>query len=94
MKAIKGYLDLAIARHALRSDYGLAKKLGVRPSHISNYRNGRSCPDDKMAVRLAKLLDIDPLEIVAVANYNRAVRTENPVSRRLWQRLFKLVAHK
>ncbi len=87
-------MDCAIARHALRSDYGLAKKLGVRPSHISNYRNGRSCPDDKMAVRLAKLLDIDPLEIVAVANYNRAVRTENPVSRRLWQRLFKLVAHK
>ncbi len=46
-----------------------------------------------MAVRLAKLLDIDPLEIVAVANYNRAVRTENRVSRRLWQRLFKLVAN-
>ena len=87
-------MDLAIARHALRSDYALAKKLGVRPSHISNYRNGRSCPDDKMAVRLAKLLDIDPLEIVAVANYNRAVRTENPVGRRLWQRLFKLVANK
>ncbi len=94
MKAIKHYLDRAIARHALRSDYGLAKKLGVRPSHISNYRNGRSCPDDKMAVRLAKLLEIDPLEIVAVANYNRAVRTENSVSRRLWHRLFKLVAHK
>ncbi len=47
-----------------------------------------------MAVRLAKLLDIDPLEIVAVANYNRAVRTENPVSRRLWQRLYQLVAIK
>ncbi len=47
-----------------------------------------------MAVRLAKLLEIDPLEIVAVANYKRAVRTENPVSRRLWQRLYKLVAHK
>ncbi len=46
-----------------------------------------------MAVRLAKLLDIDPLEIVAVANYNRAVRTENAVGRRLWQRLFKLVAN-
>ncbi len=87
-------MDLAIARHKLRSDYGLAKKLGVGPSHISNYRTGRSCPDDKMAVRLAKLLDIDPLEIVAVANYNRAVRTENPVGRRLWQRLFKLVANK
>ncbi len=94
MKAIKRYLDLAIARHALRSDYGLAKKLGVRPSHISNYRNGRSCPDDKMAARLAKLLEIDPLEIVAVANYDRAVRTENLVSRRLWHRLYKLVAHK
>ncbi len=47
-----------------------------------------------MATRLAKLLEIDPLEIVAVANYNRAVRTENPVSRRLWHRLYKLVAHK
>ncbi len=87
-------MDLAIVRHKLRSDYGLAKKLGVGPSHISNYRTGRSCPDDKMAARLAKLLDIDPLEIVAVANYNRAVRTENPVGRRLWQRLFKLVANK
>ena len=73
MKTIKHYLDAAKARHKLRSDYALAKKLEVGASHISNYRSGRSHPDDAMAVHLARLLDIGPLEIIAAAHENQEI---------------------
>ncbi len=89
MKTIKHYLDAAKARHKLPSDYALAKKLEVGASHISNYRSGRSHPDDAMAVHLARLLGIGPLEIIAAAHYHRASRLGNSGGKRLWSQVYK-----
>ncbi len=89
LKTIKHYLDAAKARHKLRSDYALAKKLEVGASHISNYRSGRSHPDDAMAVHLARLLGIGPLEIIAAAHYHRASRLGNSGGKKLWRQVYK-----
>ena len=89
LKTINHYLDAAKARHKLPSDYALAKKLEVGASHISNYRSGRSHPDDAMAVHLARLLDIGPLEIIAAAHYYRASRLGDSEDQRLWKQVYR-----
>lgn len=81
-------LDLAKSRQGV-SDYGLARILGVGQSTLSNYRNGRSRPDDRMAVRLADLAQLDAGQVVAWLNAERAKDDE---SRRLWQGIAERLA--
>lgn len=93
MKKIKYYLDAAKKEHDLSSDYALAKKLQVGQSHISNYNSARSYPDDKTAVKLARLLNINPLEIIAAAHYHRAAKLDDPKDKKkdkkLWLSVYK-----
>ncbi len=64
------------------SDYKLSFLLEVSPSAISNYRAGRSHPDDRVAERLADLANV-PKEAVAV--WMQIERARNDQSRALWQ---------
>ena len=89
MKKIKYYLDAAKKKHKPSSDYALAKTLQVGQSHISNYNSGRSYPDDKTAVKLARLLNINPLEIIAAAHYQRAVKSDDSEGKKLWLSVYK-----
>ncbi len=91
MKTINAYLDQAKKRHNLPSDYALAQKLGVRSSQITNYRRGTSRPDEMMSVKLARLLAINPLEIIASANYHRAVRSADSAAKKFWMQVYKEV---
>ncbi len=108
MKSIKHYLDAArgkldpspASQRNKSSDYWLAKHLDARPSLISNYRSGLSYPDEAVAIRLARLLEIDPIEIIAVANYQRAVRMHKEKKRdtageqKFWRQVYKEVVKK
>ncbi len=86
VKTIKAYLDLIKSKHGLPSDYALAKKLGVQSAQITNYRRGLTRPDDMMSVKIARLLDINPLEVIAVANYHRS---DDPTVRKFWKRVYQ-----
>ncbi|MEX3614306.1 MAG: helix-turn-helix transcriptional regulator [Burkholderia gladioli] len=84
------YLDLAKTRRGLSSDYALSKALGASStSVISNYRNGRSHFDDTMAIKVAALCEVDPLELIAVANYSRA-RSDD--ARAVWSALLEKIS--
>jgi len=74
------YLDAVKTRHHLPSDYALAKRLGVAPQNISSYRSGRRIIDDDMALAIAMELQINPLEVIACANIERA-KTPEQVAR-------------
>lgn len=86
MKSTVDYLDAVKARLDLPSDYAAAKALGVTPSAVSKYRLGRAHFDDDICVRVAGILDIDVLQVIATVNYERA-RTES--SRALWSGLLE-----
>lgn len=83
------YLDRAKSHLGLTSDYALAKALKVGTSTISNYRAGRSRIDDDMAMRLAHVLGINPLEPIAAANAERA---KSPELRDMWESIMQKVA--
>jgi DNA-binding XRE family transcriptional regulator len=66
------------------SDYKLAKLLGVPRTTISNYRTGRSQMDDRIAIRIAELVGVPPVSVVAEIHAERA---RDPNSQAFWAEL-------
>jgi len=84
MKTCAEYLDSVKAKKHFSSDYQLAKFLGESPTRLSNYRTRGSAFDDEMAVKVADVLGIDPMEVIIAANLQRAKR---PEQKEFWQRV-------
>lgn len=57
-------LDRVKSKFELTSDYQLAKKLGVGPTRISNYRNGVSNMDWDLAFTICDLLEENDQNVV------------------------------
>lgn len=83
MKTIE-YLDTLKNRHSLTSDYQLAKLLETSTPVISHYRTGKRVMDDYTAAKVAELLELEPLEVIAAAN---AERERDPNKRAYWEKL-------
>lgn len=75
------YLQAVKTRLEITSDYALAKALQVRHSTISSYRAGRSRIDDDVALSIAEILEVNPLQVIAAANAERA---KTPEQRARW----------
>lgn len=84
MKTSCDWIDAVKRRHGLDSDYAVAKLLEVSTSHISHYRNGRSTMDPYMAARVAELLDLEPIQVIACAEAERA---RDAGKKDFWKRL-------
>ena len=89
MKTSMEWLDAAKLKAGIKSDYALAKRLGESPNRISNYRTGTSRIGDDVAVKLAAMLEIDPLAILASTHAERATQ---PAMRSVWERIAQKVA--
>lgn len=76
------YLDAVKKLIGLTSDYQLAKMLDLEPSNITMYRKRRRVMDDYIASRVADLLKIEELELIAQAN---AEREKNEEKRVYWE---------
>lgn len=80
------YLDAVKAAKGFTSDYQLAKALGFSLSTVSSYRTGRRFFDDDAALTVALVLQLNPLEVIAAANAERA---KTPESRARWEGLME-----
>jgi len=76
------YLDAVKKLSGLTSDYQVAKMLDLEPSNITMYRKRRRVMDDYIASRVADLLKIEELELIAQAN---AEREKNEEKRVYWE---------
>ena len=89
MKTTTDYLDDVKGKLNLSSDYALAKALKTGTSRIYNYRAGRSSFDDLLAFRIAEILEIDPKEVIAVANLERSKR---PQDKAAWREILERIS--
>lgn len=85
MKSTGQYLDAVKDRLDLPSDYAIAKALNVTRAAISSYRTGRSMPDDLVCARIAAVIGVEPMEVIAAINYQRA---KNDDARSLWESIW------
>ena len=54
----------------------LAKKVGLKPAHISHLETGRRAPSTEIAIALCIALHIQPNQLFGFANPPRRVRCE------------------
>lgn len=86
MRETTKYLDRVRDLTKTRSDYALAKLLGVTEQAVNNYTKGRSVLDNWTALRIAELLRIPLEEVIAAAELDRE---KNEKKRDAWKRRLK-----
>lgn len=72
MTEIAEYLDLVKDRYGLSSDYALAEKLGIAQPEANLMRRGLKIPKPELCIKIAKLLDKNPVELLLIAQKDKA----------------------
>lgn len=80
------FLDAVKARHSLPSDYALAPILGITKQEVSKLRNQKAYLGNQTAIQVAKLLELDPAEVLASAHAERA---KCPEEKAAWQSIME-----
>lgn len=81
------YLDAARRKIGAESNAELARALGLSRAAMTKYYNGERIIDDYTAARLAGLVGIDPLKVIAQAN---AEREKDGNRRAYWEKIAQL----
>lgn len=82
MKRSIDYLKDAKEKLGISQDTELANTLKTTPQNINNFMKERSLMDDYHCIKVAQVLGIDPMEIIAAAQEERE---KNPEKQRFWQ---------
>lgn len=83
------YLDAVKAAYSLTSDYQLAKKLAEGTSRISMYRTNGTVMSDDLAVKIAYLLDLNPLTVLSDAHIEYETKRGNDSLVMFWEEVRK-----
>lgn len=79
-------LEAVKNRRGIVSDYALAKVLGVSQPTVASYRSGNSRISDDVALTVAEILQLHPLQVIAAANAERA---KTPEQKARWTSLME-----
>lgn len=82
------YLDELKERLQLPSDYAVAQRLELTPNAVYAMRAGGAM-SDATAARLAELLELDPLKVIAATAVDRA---HSESERDMWRRIARRAA--
>lgn len=80
----KQFLDAVKHRHHIPSDNKLAAFLGVTQPNVAQVRTQRRKIDDRLAIKIARALEVDPEYVMASV---QAERAKNVEVRRIWKNL-------
>lgn len=72
MSDISKYLEAIKQRYDLNSDYALAEKLGIAQPEANLMRRGLKIPKPELCIKMAKLLDKNPVELLLIAQKDKA----------------------
>lgn len=84
MQTTNEFLSAVQQKHGIPSDNQLSIFLGCTRSAISGYRNGRSCLDDEIALKVSAALDLEPAYVIACIH---AEREKNAALKSVWERI-------
>lgn len=85
MKTLE-WLDALKQHHGVQSDYRLAKILGVTAQTVSGWRAGARLPDALTCYEIAYQLAVDPAQVVADVERERAERAGRTEAASAWRK--------
>lgn len=71
MKSTLEYLEEAKNAKGIKSDNAFGLSIGITRASMSSYKMGRTTMDDYTCIQIAGILGINPMEVIAAANYER-----------------------
>jgi transcriptional regulator with XRE-family HTH domain len=80
------YLDRAKEKLGIKADNEFAGLIGVTRAAISKWRNGKGVMDDYAAAKIAEILGIQEMEVIAAANVER---DNDPNRQEFWEKHYK-----
>lgn len=80
------YLDAIKTKFELKSDYALAKKMGITQTAINRMRHGKVVLGDETALKIAELLEINASEILIQSHMERC---RNSAVKAAWEAIGK-----
>jgi hypothetical protein len=72
MTEITEYVGALKERYRLGSDYALAAKLGIAQPEANLLRRGLKVPKPELCIKIARLLDKNPVELLLIAQKDKA----------------------
>ena len=72
MSEISIYFEAIKDRYELSSDYALAEKLGIAQPEANLMRRGLKIPKPELCIKIANLLDKNPVELLLIAQKDKA----------------------
>lgn len=69
MKTFQEYVEEIKKKHGLASNYAVAKALLIPVNNMGSMMAGKRQPPPIAAYRIADLLEIDPIEVIACIDY-------------------------
>lgn len=84
-----GYMGALKRRLGIESDYALAKALCVTKQTVSRYAQGKGYFDDEVAIRAARILEIDPMNIIVATHVERA---RTPEEQEVWRAILEKIS--
>jgi transcriptional regulator with XRE-family HTH domain len=81
MNSIERLLQCKV-KLGIKSDYALAKALGINRGSMTGYMTGKRQPDAYMAVKMAEVLGVHPMLLLAEFE---AETEKNPDKRAFWE---------
>lgn len=85
---VSEYVELLEKKFNPKNDSALADLLRVRPPTVYRYKNENGTFNDEVSVRVAKLLEINPLHVIADMDAARAI---SPTSKKYRKELAKVI---
>jgi hypothetical protein len=80
MSDITTYIEAIKERFSLSSDYALARKLRIAQPEANLIRRGLKIPKPELCIKIAKLLDKNPVELLLIAQKDKAP----PAAKEYW----------
>lgn len=72
------FIELLKAKRGLTTDYALATCLGITQPEVNLIRRGQKAPNPEVCIRLASMLDLNPVELLLVAQKDKAPTQVKP----------------
>lgn len=89
MKKTVDYLGEAKEKTGIKSDNAFALSIGISRQNLSQLKKGERVMEDYCCIKLAEILKINPMEVIAAANYEREKSEEK---REFWLNFMKQYA--
>ncbi|WP_297574461.1 hypothetical protein [uncultured Deefgea sp.] len=85
METTQTLMQKCKAALGIESDYALAKALETSTAAVSHYRTGKRQMDNWCACKVATILGMNPMEVIAISELERE---KNEAKRNFWQNFY------